>query len=128
MVLQGEFAESIEHPDLGLIEKNTISTEYFWLDRWYNVFRFQQPDGKLRNFYCNVNMPPKFDGKVLDYVDMDIDVILWPEGRVVTLDEDEFEANASRYDYPPYIRRSVHEAVDQLKQLIEAREFPFESL
>jgi uncharacterized protein len=128
LILRGEFAESVEHPDLGLIGKNTISTEYFWLDRWYNVFRFEEPGGRLRNFYCNVNMPPRFDGMTLDYVDLDIDLILWPDGHVATLDEDEFAANAARFDYPPNVRRSVRDALEQLKRLIQSREFPFESV
>jgi uncharacterized protein len=128
LVLRGEFEETVKHPHLGTIEIGTISTEYFWMDRWYSVFRFQRPSGELRNFYCNVNVPPKFDGAVLDYIDLDIDLIVWPNGRVVTLDEDEFALNAARYCYPTHVRTSALHALDQLKQLVENREFPFETL
>jgi hypothetical protein len=48
--LTGEFAEDVEHSNLGQIKNGTVSHEYFWLDRWYNVFRFHEPDGTLRNF------------------------------------------------------------------------------
>ncbi|HEY2866232.1 MAG TPA: DUF402 domain-containing protein, partial [Pyrinomonadaceae bacterium] len=76
--LVGEFDRDVEHPDLGLIAQGTVSYEYYWLDRWYNVFRFNEPDGKFRNYYCNINMPPRFEDGVLDYVDLDIDVVVWP--------------------------------------------------
>lgn len=124
----GEFDEPVEHSDLGPIEKGTISYEYYWLDRWYNIFLFHTPVGKLRNYYCNVNFPPKFEGGVLDYVDLDIDLIVWPDGRVVTLDEDEFAENAAKFEYAPYVRRCAFDAIDQLRALIDNREFPFSEL
>ena len=39
-MLDAVFDEEIEHELLGTISSGTISTEYYWLDRWYNVFRF----------------------------------------------------------------------------------------
>jgi protein associated with RNAse G/E len=73
-------------------------------------------------------MPPSFDGEVLDYVDLDIDLIVWPGGRLVTLDEDDFAANAAKYKYPEEVQRNVLESVKELKRIISAREFPFENL
>ena len=128
LVFVGEFEEPVEHSDLGMIEKGSISYEYYWLDRWYNIFRFHRPSGELRNYYCNVNMPPTLDAGILDYVDLDIDLIVWPDGSVVTLDEDDFAANAAKFDYPPEVRRNALEAVDQVRLLIANREFPFNEL
>lgn len=128
LVFVGTFAETVNHSDLGLISKGTVSFEYYWLNRWYNVFRFDGPDGTFRNYYCNIAMPPKFDGATLDYVDLDIDLIVWPGGEAVTLDEDDFTANAAKYSYPDDIRERALETVTELKRMIAAREFPFENL
>ena len=76
LVFGGEFLEDIDHPELGLIRRGTISRESYWTDRWYNVFQFQEADGNLRNYYCNINMPPVLSERVLDYVDLDIDVVV----------------------------------------------------
>jgi protein associated with RNAse G/E len=111
-----------------VIEAGTVSREYFWLDRWYNVFRFERSNGDLRNFYCNINLPPKFSGTELDYIDLDIDLIVWPDGRVVTLDEDEFEQNAAKFGYPTEIREHTFNTLGELRALIARREFPFNSL
>ena len=124
--LVGEFDRDVEHSDLGLIKRGTISYEYYWLDRWYNVFRFHEPGGELRNYYCNINLPPKFEYGVLDYVDLDIDVLIWPDGRREVLDRDDFELNASTFGYSSELRRGVEKALEALIELIEERKFPFD--
>ena len=70
-------------------------------------------------------MPPTFDGKVLSYVDLDIDVLVNPDFSYRVLDLDDFEINAERYSYPSEIRTNVQQAVNDLIHLINARKFPF---
>ena len=125
LVLDAEFDEHIEHELLGTIPVGTLSTEYYWLDRWYNVFRFAEADRKLKKFYCNINMPPQFDGEVLSYIDLDIDVLVEPDWSFRILDIDDFESNARLYDYPVEIQDQARQAVAELVTLIETRAFPF---
>lgn len=125
LVLDAVFDAEIQHDLLGTISSGTISTEYYWLDRWYNVFRFSDPDRKLKNFYCNVNVPPHFDGRVLSYIDLDIDVLVEPDLTYKILDEDDFEKNARRYLYPEEVQANARRAVAELTTLIESRSFPF---
>jgi uncharacterized protein len=110
---------------LGTIPIGTISTEYYWLDRWYNVFRFAERDRKLKKFYCNINMPPEFDGEVLSYIDLDIDVLVEPDWSFKILDVDDFERNAKLYNYPAEIQDQARHALAELVGLIETRTFPF---
>lgn len=121
----GTFDSEYDHADLGLIRSGTISYEFYWLDRWYNIFRFHEPDGSLRNFYCNVNMPPAFDGTVLDYVDLDIDIVVWPNFRMQILDRDEFAENAALYGYSEAVMTRANAAVSELQEMIAERAFPF---
>ncbi len=122
----GEFDKKVTHPFLGVIRRGTISYEFFWLDRWYNVFRFHDPDGNFRNFYCNVNMPPTFNNGVLDYVDLDVDIIVAKDFSYQILDLDEFEENARKYFYPQDLRERVQTSLSELIFLIENRIFPFD--
>jgi len=124
-VLDAKFDHEIKHSVLGTIHQGTLSIEYYWLDRWYNVFRFIEPDGKLRNFYCNVNLPPSFDGQTLSYVDLDIDILVEPNFSYTVLDLDEFEQNATVYRYPDETKLKARAAVDELARSIETRAFPF---
>jgi protein associated with RNAse G/E len=125
IVLDAKFEEEIQHPLLGTISPETLSVEYYWLDRWYNVFRFVQPAGDLRNFYCNVNVPPVLQKNVLSYIDLDIDILVAPDFSYSILDEDEFAINVKRFNYPPEIQRRSLEALEELVNLIEKRAFPF---
>ena len=126
LVAVGRFEMDVEHDDLGLIREGTISFEHFWLKRWYNIFRFHEPDGSLRNYYCNITMPPTFENGVLDYVDLDIDVVVWPDKRLEILDRDDFEKNALEYGYPSDVRKRALAAVDDLTRMIKAGTFPFD--
>jgi protein associated with RNAse G/E len=124
LVFEGTFDRSVEHKDLGHIEKGTISVEHYWLGGWYSIFRFHRPDRTIRNYYCNVNMPPSFVGSTLDYVDLDLDIVAWPDGSYSILDVDEFEENARRFSYPESVRDRARMALEELVGLIESKDLP----
>lgn len=128
LVLDAKFEEEIRHPLLGTVARETSSVEYYWLDRWYNVFRFVEPTGELRNFYCNVNVPPVLQNDVLSYIDLDMDVLVAPDFSYSILDEDEFAANAARFNYPREVIHKSWSALEELISLIEGRAFPFGDL
>jgi uncharacterized protein len=124
LVFEGVFDIEVLHPELGTISRGTTSYEYYWLDRWYNIFRFHEPDGPLRNYYCNINLPPELDGETLNYVDLDIDVLVWPDNTYEVLDIDEFEANALKFKYPAAVRSGASNALAQVIKLIERSGLP----
>lgn len=124
IMLVGEFDRDVEHPGLGTISRGTLSYEYYWHDRWFNIFRFHEPDGALRNYYCNVAMPPTLANCVLDYVDLDIDIVVWPDGKYEVVDRDDFERNALKYGYTEDVRRRAEISVDELIRMIERGELP----
>jgi len=124
IVAVGRFDQDVEHGDLGLIKEGTVSFEHFWLDRWYNVFRFHEPDGSFRNYYCNIAMPATMNGGELDFVDLDLDVVVWPDGRVVVLDRDDLEKNTQVYGYPAELLMQVEDTLESLLLTIENKELP----
>lgn len=99
---------------------------HYWTDRWYNVMRFEQPGAGLREWYCNVSTPVEFDGEHLRWIDLDLDVRVWPNGRLAVCDEDEFLDHSEIMAYPPDIA-NARRAVDELLSLAERRAFPFDS-
>ena len=125
LVLDAEFDVDVSHELLGEIKTGTRTVEYYWLDRWYNVFRFLNDDGSTRLWYCNVNTPPKTGDGTLTYVDLDIDILVQPDFTFEVLDEEEFQTNAREYGYTAEEQRRAHEAVEELISMIQTREFPF---
>lgn len=122
----GVFDFDVDHSELGLIEKGTRSFEYYWKNKGYNVFQFFEPGGNFRNFYCNIIMPPNFGDRVVDYVDLDIDVLVSEDFTVKILDLDEFEINARKFGYSDELRKDVDEDLATLFALIDRRDFPFD--
>ena len=125
LVLDATFGEEIKHDLLGTIASGTKSIEYYWLDRWYNIFRFTEPTGELRSYYCNVNVPPQFDGQVLSYVDLDIDILVEPDLSYRIVDLEDFEQNADRFGYSEDVQTKARMAIERLVELIQSRAFPF---
>ncbi len=122
----GTFEKEVKHSHLGVIRRGTVSYEIYWLNRGYNVFRFHEPEGGLRNFYCNINLPPKFEHGVLDYVDLDIDVLVWKDFSLEILDSDEFEENAVIFGYSKTIRDDVDKNLQEILSLVKNKSFPFD--
>src|SRR6266849_1365697 len=125
LVLDAEFEYDVQHQLLGEIKRGTRTIEYYWLDRWYNIFRFLDDKGQTRLFYCNVNMPPTCQGNKLSYMDLDIDILVQPDLSYQVLDQDEFEKHAELFGYDDDTRRQAHSAVDELIAMIQERQFPF---
>lgn len=123
--LVGIFDREIEHEHLGTLQKGTISYEFFPLNSWYNAFRFHEPGGEFRNFYCNISMPPTFENGILDYVDLDVDIVVWPDRQYKILDVKEFEENVVRLGYPDALVSRAYDTVAELTNLLKARSFPF---
>lgn len=128
IVLDASFEEEVRHSLIGTIEAGTLSKEFFWTDRWYSIFRFETPDGRLLRFYCNINTPATLEPGLLTFVDLDVDVLVEPDYSFEVLDEDEFERHALLYQYPAAYRTNVQKALEELRHLIENRQFPFNSV
>jgi protein associated with RNAse G/E len=126
LILDGMFSTDIEHDLLGTIAAGTRSVEYYWMERWYNVFRFTHPTGALRNYYCNISVPPSFDGTTLSYVDLDLDILVAPDFSYQILDEEEFERNATLYGHENELRTKARLALEELIVMIDQRAFPFQ--
>lgn len=101
---------------------------HFWPDRDFNVVTLLDPAGPPR-FYCNVCLPPVAARHPAPYgwryVDLDLDVVVTPEGAVEVRDEKEFRVNAERYGYPSGIRARARAGLEQLRALAQARGGPF---
>lgn len=125
IVLDGQFDVDVSHELLGEIKRGMKTVEYYWANRWYNVFRFLNEDDSTRQWYCNINTPPQLENDTLSYIDLDIDILVQPDFSFKVLDEDEFEMNAKRYGYSEEEKLRALSAIDEVIGMIERRQFPF---
>src|SRR2546421_12770776 len=54
IVLEGVFEGEVEDDLMGRIVSGTRRVEYYWLDRYYNIFRLAEQSGKFRRLYCQI--------------------------------------------------------------------------
>lgn len=65
--------------------------ETYYSDHWYNLFEIHDRDsGDLKCWYCNVARPAEFCDGEISYVDLALDLLVFPDGKQLVLDEDEF--------------------------------------
>lgn len=76
-----------------LLGRGDRFVEIFYTDRWYNIFEMHdRADDHLKGWYCNICLPAELDEDRVAYVDLALDLLVYPDGRQLVLDEDEFAA------------------------------------
>ena len=84
---------TLDRRDLGYVvfERGDVFYEYYFRDRWYNVFQIYSAGGELKGWYCNVSAPAVIEDGVLTFVDLALDLFVYPDRRFLVLDQDEFD-------------------------------------
>ena len=65
------------------------------------------------------------DEEALKYIDYDLDIKVYPNGKYHLLDEDEYEQHMNQMNYPHDIDIILRRNVDILQQWIEQKKGPF---
>lgn len=75
-----------------VLRKGDRFIEYYFDDRWYNVFEIHDRDGdQIEAWYCNIGIPAEFRDGILSYRDLALDLLVYPDGRQQILDQQEFK-------------------------------------
>jgi protein associated with RNAse G/E len=110
IVLEAFFdRDEVQVEDL-LLHRGDKFIEFYYTDRWYNVFEVHNPaDNHIKGWYCNICHPAEFSAESLAYKDLALDLLVYPTGRQVTLDEAEFDELPISPFERDMARRSLHE-------------------
>ena len=99
-------------------------TEWYYSDRWYNIFEIASPDGTLKGWYCNAAAPATIEPDDLYCRDLILDLWVTPDGQTTTLDEAEFAATA----LDDASREGARAGLAELQRLAAGRQGPFARL
>ena len=120
--LEARFNRETSDAGYVVFEKHDRFVEYFYADRWYNIFEIHSAkDNRLKGWYCNIARPAVFGDSTIDQVDLALDVWINPDGTALILDEDEFAD--LRLDEAT--RQHAQQAVQELIDLARQRIIPF---
>jgi hypothetical protein len=74
-----------------MLKRGDRFVETYYTDRWYNIDAiYDRDDDALKGWYCNVTRPALIEDGVVAYTDLALDLLVYPDGRQLVLDEDEF--------------------------------------
>jgi len=125
IVLEARFGR--ETMDLGytIFEHHDRFIEYFFSDRWYNIFEIHSVhDDHLKGWYCNIAQPAMLGEETIEQVDLALDVWINPDGSYRLLDQAEFDA----LEIDRATRLHAQQAVGELIYLLYHHAAPFTSI
>lgn len=95
--------------------------EYFYSDRWYNIFAvYGRDDDRLKGWYCNICRPARISETAVHCEDLALDLWIAPEEPISVLDEEEFAGLSLSEEE----RACGKAAVQQLLQLAQQDQLP----
>lgn len=97
--------------------------EYFYTDRWFNIFAIATAHGQRKGWYCNIAQPAQISEERVEQIDLLLDVWVRLDGEVLLLDEEEF---AAATDLTAFQRNGALQGLQDLLALIHARHEPFQ--
>lgn len=96
---------------------------FYYPDRWYNIITMIRKTGIY--YYCNLASPSLYDGEAIKNIDYDLDVKVFPDGKIDILDEDEYDEHSKQMRYGETICEIVEHSLASLLKLIEEKGEPF---
>lgn len=94
-------------------------------EKWMNVIAMFKP-GKGICYYVNIASPTILDDEMLKYIDYDLDVKLYPDGAIKTLDEKEFDVHIQTYAYSNDLIKVIRSAKTEVERMIKEHQVPFD--
>jgi protein associated with RNAse G/E len=91
----------------------------WWVPSWW----IGHPEVSL---YVDICTPAVCDVGRFEYVDLDLDVVRYIDGRAEIVDRDEFEAHQIALDYPTEVISAAEDAAQTVLELIEKNDPPFD--
>ncbi len=93
--------------------------EWYYTDCWYNIFEiYDRKDNHLKGWYCNISTPAQIDAEIVVYQDLALDLLIFPDGRQLVLDEEEFNA----LTLPLELRENACNALKTLQLIFKEKE------
>lgn len=112
------------HTKQKVFTMDSWTIELFPFDSWFTVSA-DVMDGRIRQYYCNINEPAKLTDHIVSFVDLDLDYVQ-RDGEWKVVDEDEFASNAKLYAYPEELMARARQELVNLQNRVHSKQFPFD--
>lgn len=96
---------------------------FYYKNKWYNIITQFKESGIY--YYCNIASPTIIEGKVIKYIDYDLDLRVFQDGTYKVLDKSEYEYHKKKMNYSKEIDIIVKQELKKLIKLYELKAGPF---
>jgi hypothetical protein len=93
-------------------------------ERWW-IGTFHARGGPVRT-YVDIATPPTWDGSTVRTVDLDLDVVCGPTGRIWIDDEDEFAQHRVELGYPDEVVQAAMASCNRIESAMTRGQAPFD--
>ena len=125
VIIQAYWSQATKHLGYTTFEPGDRFIEYYYNDRWYNIFDIASANGVRKGWYCNIAEPAVLFEERIEQIDLLLDVWVSPQGNPLILDEDEFASDATLTDEQ---RRGAEQGLHTLLELIASQRDVFSSV
>lgn len=118
VLLEAKFNRS-DLPFHGIIlKRGDRFVETFYSDRWYNIFEiYDREDGRFKGWYCNIAYPAEIEHQQVSYIDLALDLLVYPDGQQLVLDEAEFDEMPISLE----VQSQALSALDELQNIFKGQ-------
>lgn len=99
---------------------------YFGLDCPLSVLVCFDGLGRVMEYQCDAGLPSKLVGRTIEFVDLDLDLIVAADLTGRERDGEAFANNRARLAYPAEVVSAAYEGVETAWVLLKARARPFD--
>lgn len=100
-----------------------IAILFFYKKEWFNILAQLKKYGLF--YYCNIASPYVIDGKIIKYIDYDLDLRIFPDNTFKVLDKNEYKYHKMTMRYSNDIDTIVQDSLNKLIYMKENSIPPF---
>jgi hypothetical protein len=120
IVVEAYFDRDETIVDRLVIQKGDKFIETYFLDKWFNIYEIQDPqNASIKAWYCNISFPAQLIKNSVIFRDLALDLLVYPDGRQIVLDMDEFNSLALNMQ----VRSKALHALEQLQELFSSQSY-----
>jgi len=93
--------------------------ELYPIGKWFNIYEIHDKDNdEIKGWYCNITRPVCIDVEIMSYDDLALDLLVYPNRKMLVLDEDEFESLSLK----PMETLNARKGLEQMKEMFSQPE------
>lgn len=125
VIIQAYWSRATKNLGYTSFEPGDRFIEYYYTNRWFNIFDIASTAAERKGWYCNIAEPAVIFDDRIEQVDLLLDVWVSPKGEILILDEDEFVSDNTLSEEQ---RKGARQGLHDLLEMIAARQETFASI